>query len=76
MSTPNVDFRRLRMGFQCMMRSRVDWLFIPTLIGLLGLYLAIFVYYAFATVATVPYLDLLEWILRYDQYWRAGDWWY
>ena len=59
-----------------MVRSRFAWLFIPTLAGLIGLYLAIFVYYVAATVITVPYLDLLEWILRYDQYWRAGDWWH
>ena len=57
-----------------MVRYRFDLLFIPTLAGLTGVYLAIFVYYFFATVITVPYLDLLEWILRYDQYWRAGDW--
>src|SRR5436853_7630406 len=57
-----------------MIRSRVDWLFIPTLAGLIGLYLATFVYYVAATVITVPYLDLLYWILGYDQYWRRGDW--
>jgi hypothetical protein len=73
---PNVDFRLPQMGFRYMVRSRFDWLFIPTLAGLIGLYLAIFVYYVFATVITVPYLDLLEWILRYDEYWRAGDWWH
>ena len=55
--------------------SRFDRLFMPTLAGLIGLYLAIFIHYVVATVITVPYLDLLEWILRYDQYWRAGDWW-
>jgi hypothetical protein len=57
-------------------RSKFDRLFIATLAGLIGVYLAIFVYYAVATVITVPYLDLLEWILRYDQYWRVGDWWH
>lgn len=59
-----------------MVRSKFDWLFIPALAGLVGLYLAMFVYYVVVTVITVPYLDLLEWILRYDQYWRAGDWWH
>jgi hypothetical protein len=59
-----------------MVRSKFDRFFIPALAGLIGLYLAIFVYYVGATVVTVPYLDLLEWILRYDQYWRAGDWWH
>jgi hypothetical protein len=62
------------MGSRFVAHSKFDWLFIPTLAGLIGMYLAIFVYYVFATVITVPYLDLLEWILRYDQYWRAGDW--
>jgi hypothetical protein len=57
-------------------RSEFDRLFIPTLAGLIGLYWAIFVYYVNATVITVPYLDLLEYILRYDKYWRAGDWWH
>ncbi len=56
--------------------SKFDRLFIPTLAGLIGLYLAIFIYYVVATIITVPYLDLLQWILRYDQYWRAGDWWH
>lgn len=55
---------------------KFDTLFIPTLGGLIAIYLAIFVYYVGATIVTVPYLDLLEWILRYDQYWRAGDWWH
>lgn len=58
------------------MSSKSDRFFLPTLTILIGLYLAIFVYYVVATVITVPYLDLLEWILRYDQYWRAGDWWH
>jgi hypothetical protein len=57
-------------------RSKFDRLFIPTLGGLIGLYIAIFIYYVGATRITVPYLDLLQWILRYDQYWRAGDWWH
>jgi hypothetical protein len=56
--------------------SKFDRLFMPTLAGLIGLYLALFVYYVSATVITVPYLDMLQYILRYDQYWRAGDWWY
>ena len=64
------------MESRYVVRSRFEWLFIPALAGLIGLYLAIFVYYVAATVITVPYLDLLEWILRYDQYWRAGDWWH
>ena len=76
MGISNVDFPQSRMESRYVMRSRFDWLFIPTLAGLIGLYLAIFVYYVAATVITVPYLDLLEWILRYDQYWRAGDWWH
>jgi hypothetical protein len=60
--------------FELVARSKFDRLFIPTLAGLIGLYLAIFVYYVVATVITVPLLDLLDWILRYDEYWRTGDW--
>lgn len=56
--------------------NKFDSLFIPMLGGLIAAYVAIFVYYVWATIITVPYLDLLQWILRYDQYWRAGDWWH
>ena len=58
-----------------MSTDKLGLLFIPMLGGLIAAYLAIFVYYVWATIIPVPYLDLLQWILRYDQYWRAGDWW-
>ena len=64
------------MGFQFVAHSKFDRLFTPTLAGLIGLYLAIFVYYVGATVITVPHLDLLQYILRFDQCWRAGEWWH
>jgi len=55
--------------------DKFDLLFTPILGGLIAAYLAIFVYYVGETIIAVPYLDLLQWILRYDQYWQAGDWW-
>jgi hypothetical protein len=57
-------------------RGKFDSIFVPALCGLVGLYLSIFIYYVKATIITVPYLDLLEYIVRYNQYWLTGDWWH
>src|SRR5262249_3454680 len=45
------------------------------LAALIALYFAVFVYYVAATVIDVPVYDLLGWVLHFDRYWLAGDWW-
>jgi hypothetical protein len=55
--------------------GRLDRLFLAGLAALIALYLAVFVYYVAATVIDVPVYDFLGWILHFDRYWLAGDWW-
>src|SRR5215469_10756069 len=55
---------------------RLARIFLIGLATLIALYLAVFAYYVAATVITVPVYDFMNWILHYEKYWLAADWWH